>query len=590
MADKSVAEPIDEYQLLSPFWQMIRDIRAGTAAMRDAGRIYLPQMPAEGETTYLNRLKMSVFTNFYKKIVGTLVGKPLKDPVVLEDDVPEAIRDYMDNVDLLGTDLNVFSRNVLESAVDDGVTHILVDFPVTREEIPGAFPDGTLTREQERLLGVRPYAIHIKALDLIGWKYFVDSNGRKVLTQIRYKETVKRPDPESEFLQIFVERVRVYDAASEGVAAQVRIFEKQPKPQGSSQKVEDEWVLIASHPLSLDFIPLVTMYTNRAGFLSGTPWLLDLGYLNIAHWQSDSDQRNIVHVARVPILFSQGLGSDEEGPSSFTLEVGSGTMVKGPKGSDLKYVEHTGAGIAAGRTELQDLEERMQALGASVLVKTATGSETATGDIIDKAEEESELGLVARELESTLENMLDLFAQWLKLGQDSGGSVTVFKDFGISLGADKDLELLQKDRAAGDISRPTYWQAQQRRGVLPDDFDPEKEEELLDAESESLEFEDLESAGGALNRIGDTTGSADGHTHTLQDDGWTNEVNGHRHRWTPEGTVTSTTDDHNHALTRRSEAVAQLETQKDGEESDIDSDDGTQQGPAPAGERGGPPE
>jgi len=35
--------------------------------------------------------------------------------------------------------------------------------------------------------------------------------------------------------------------------------------------------------------------------MQAKPPLLDLAWLNVEHWQSASDQSNILHVARVPI-------------------------------------------------------------------------------------------------------------------------------------------------------------------------------------------------------------------------------------------------------------------------------------------------
>jgi hypothetical protein len=42
--------------------------------------------------------------------------------------------------------------------------------------------------------------------------------------------------------------------------------------------------------------------------MRGSPPLLNLALLNIKHWQSQSEQDNILHVARVPLLVAYGLG------------------------------------------------------------------------------------------------------------------------------------------------------------------------------------------------------------------------------------------------------------------------------------------
>lgn len=542
MANEKVRLESEEWNIMSPFWQMIRDIRAGTKAMRDAGKLYMPQEPAEGETAFFNRLSRSVFTNFYKKSVDVFVGRPLKDPVVLDDDVPEDIVELMDNIDLLGNDITVFARNILQQALDDGATHIIVDFPPT-DDITGDMPDGALTLEQENRFGIRPYAIHVKPLEAIGWKFEVALSGEKILTQFRYLEAVKRQDPDNPFAQITIERVRVHEPGL------VNVWENQaPKDKDA------DWVVVETHFTSLTFIPIVTLYANRVGFMLGSPTLLDFAYLNVAHWQSDSDQRNIVHVARVPILFGTGLGMGEEGQAAFTLEVGVSTMTKGPKGSTLTYVEHTGAGVKSGQDDLNDLVERMEAIASGFIVKRPAGTVTATGKVIDQAENESDLGLIARELESALENILDLFGVWMNKGEEAGGGVSVFKDFGVTIGASTDLDLLQKDRAAGDISLDTYWAEQKRRGILSDDFDPEEEKDLLDAEGPRDPI-DESTLQGESNAVGDQTGAADGHQHRLEDDGTTSEVDGHSHTWDPNGTQTGSTNGHSHPLPGRAAAV-----------------------------------
>src|SRR3546814_6971269 len=49
-------------------------------------------------------------------------------------------------------------------------------------------------------------------------------------------------------------------------------------------------------PPGFGTLPLVTVYAERTGYLTARPPLLDLAWLNLAHWQSSSDQRHILHV------------------------------------------------------------------------------------------------------------------------------------------------------------------------------------------------------------------------------------------------------------------------------------------------------
>jgi hypothetical protein len=491
--------------------------------MRAASRTYLPQEPKESETAYLSRLSRSVLTNIYKTTVQKLVGKPLRKPIVLNEDVPMELVAYADNLDNLGTDINVFARDWLEHAINDGLCHVLVDYPVADQDI---------TLAEERDQGIRPYTVLVPAKNLIGWKSAV-VNGQRELTQIRIKEKVYRDDPENEFAQLKVERVRVIEPGVQ------RVYEKREVENG-----QDEWVLASVGETTMQSIPLVTLYTNQMGFMIAEPALLDMAYLNVAHWQSDSDQRNILHVARVPILFGAGLTDDPD--EQVQLEVGPNSMTTGPLGSTLQFVEHSGSGIEAGRKDLEDLESRMGLLGLDLIVRRGQQtSVTATQRSLDQAEVDSALHQFARQLEMGLNQVFDYMAQWKALGKDAGGTVTVYQDFGLNSGDAETVKTLLDMRNAGEISRTTFWEQLKRHGLLPDDFDPQEEWDLLELESNTnLTGDDTEQ----FNRPGDVTGAAAGHVHVLEVGGLTNEVDGHRHSWHPDAATTGEAAGHVHQL------------------------------------------
>jgi hypothetical protein len=202
-----------------------------------------------------------------------------------------------------------------------------------------------------------------------------------------------------------------------------------------------------------------------------------LAWQNTAHWQSNSDQRQILHIARVPILFSAGLDDKKE------YTIGSDYMIKGPQGAELAYVEHSGAAISAGRQDLVDIEERMRIMGVEPLLQK-TGNVTATAKAIDSAAANSQLQAMTIGLGDAIENAFGFMANWANLEQ--GGSVKVNDDFGLSLQDQADLDALIKARQANDISRETLWAEFKRRNVLMDDFDPEAEADRLEDEGPPL--------------------------------------------------------------------------------------------------------
>jgi hypothetical protein len=533
MSEKTnpVAVPVHQYMEMRSDWNLVDTLWGGTRAMRRAGKKYLPPMTEEPEAAYDTRLKQSVLTNYYRDTIEKLVSKPLKQPITLKDDVPASIEQYRDNIDGQGTDLDVFTKQVGEDTLNHGLSYILVDFPRN---------DPNATIAQEKANNIRPYAVHYTATQVIGWKTEV-RNGKRVLTQVRIKEDSY--EDAGEFEQVEVHRIRVLEPGF------YRLYELKEIAEG-----KEDWILVDSYEVNvkgapLDFIPLIALYAAQTGFMTAEPAMIDLANLNITHWQSDSDQRNILHVARVPILFSAGLG-DSEAPVA-KLNIGATTFIKGQMGSDLKYVEHNGKGIEAGRQDLQDLEGRMAQLGLNMLVKGngRSGSATATARVLDQSEADSPLSMFARELEQALGKMLDYFGVFLGLGPDSGGTVEVFKDFSLTMRDAEDIKALGEMRARGDISQITYWEELKRRGLLSDEFDAETEIDLLDLEAPNREgFTEAELEQG--NMAGDETGEAEGHTHVLQANGWTNVVNGHRHKWEPTGAATGKAGDpaHQHPL------------------------------------------
>lgn len=458
---KTVRTPSAAYMRGAERRLLASTLMGGTAAMRKAGETFLPREYAEDTVAYAARLSRTTLFNAFSKTVVDMVGRIFAKPVQVGDDVPEAIEELCDNVDLTGRDLNTFAYEVALDAMACGVSFILQD-------MPPALPEGA-TRADEIATGARPYLVHIKAEDLIGWKTTTIA-GREVATQIRIVECVDEPDPKSPYEDAKVEQVRVIEVG-EGNCLWTTY----------RQDDEKAWAVHEVGTMAAREIPITPVYFSRCGFFEGKPPLADLAELNLAHWQSSSDQRNILHVARVPILFGSGWGEKD------TLTIGAGTFARATAAdSKLVYVEHSGAAIEAGRNDLKDLETQMQAMGLQLLINKPAA--TATGEIRDDAKENSALFMMADALEDALEAALAGMGAYI--GQPEGGSVNVNKEFGgISVGAvDQNTLLTMCER--GLISHETLLREMQRRGVLADDFDPEDEAEKLSAYDAAADGED----------------------------------------------------------------------------------------------------
>ena len=445
-------------------WQKVDACIGGTTSMRHAGRQYLMQHTEETDNAYLERLHKSVFTNFTRQTLNTWTGKPFSEKVRVSDSVPDQIEALLPDIDLCGNELQVFAREWFWKGLAYAFCHVLVEFPRLQERDPGV----PRTVADDITEGLRPYFVLIEPHNIIDARREV-VNGQERITHIRVKECVLVDDPEDPFGQIEVYRIRAYYAGAPGAKeGAVVLYEWQ---QGLDSKWL--WVEIDRYGFDFDGVPLVTFYANRSGFMEGRPHIEDVVDLNIAHWNSESDQVNILTVTRFPQLVAVGVSSDKG------LVVGPNKVIRlTDPGSDLKYVEHQGAAIRAGVEHIQSLEERIESYGTQFLRKQP-GRVTATARTLDTAEATSELQDVAIRFSDALNQALQLAAEWI--GLEDGGRVDIQTEFGITEGSPESLTVLHQSCDTGMISRQQYVRELQQRGVLSDLFKPEENETELAA-------------------------------------------------------------------------------------------------------------
>lgn len=428
---KEVAEPCEEYEDMLPDWNMVDALYGGTRRMREAGETYLPKFEAESPKDYEARLNQAVLFNQYAKACEGLTGKAFKKPVVLQDDVPEEVRGWAENIDREGRDINVFAKDFFLDAVRRGVSHFMVDFPRSTAQ----------TREEQRRTGERPYWIHMPAREIIGWQEAV-VNGQRVLTQLRRYHVVKVAA--GEWGTAPVERVTVYwvenPEAGKQAAAHYRVYEKKEVQGGGQTKnvwrpATDEDGNTIEGPLGISYIPLVTLYTNRTGFMQARPPLMDLAYKNVEHWQSSSDQRHILKWARFAILYLIGVDEEEGG----TIKYGPSTpIVMSNPEAKVGFAEHSGYGIEAGAKDLETLKEEMAYLALDPMLRKP-GNTTATARALDEAGSNSQLETWMDELKNAIETGLQYSAE--RGRESTGGSVKVNEDFAISV-SDNDAKMV----------------------------------------------------------------------------------------------------------------------------------------------------
>lgn len=302
----SVADQSPAVAAMQADWTLARALLGGTRAMRVAGKTYLPKWPDEEESAYQFRLSVSVLFPAYKRTVETLTGKPFSKAITRHDDIPAKIGEWLEDVDLQGRNLDAFAADQMEAALGYGLSGILVECPDAEKAGVKKNAEGVTTQAAEQEAGIRPYFVSIGPLQILGWRAERIKDSWRLM-QLRFTEKVEEPD--GPFATKCIEQVRVLEPGR---------WETHRKKDVNGVH---EWVLHEEGTTSLGFIPFVPVYGKRKGYMLGEPPLIEVAHLNVKHWQSQSDQDNLLHVARVPILAARQVGDQ------FKITAGAGVAV-----------------------------------------------------------------------------------------------------------------------------------------------------------------------------------------------------------------------------------------------------------------------
>lgn len=444
-------------QAIATQCRLIDDLRGGTDAMRAAGERHLPRRLLEEREDYDRRLACATLLPVLAETIKRMVGRVFAAPLQV-DGVPTWIEsEVLPDVDRQGRNLHVWAREWFDLALGYGLAHVLVDSPAAT----GA------TVAEQRTAGIRPYLVTVRPQDVLGWR---ETDGQ--LSQLRVQSS--RTEPDGDFGERTIEQVRVYEVG------RCDIWEKNAK---------GEWVRVETVVMGLKRIPLITLYTQRTGFMTAAPPLRELARLNVKHWQLQSSIDTLLDTATVPILVAAGFDDGDK------INIGAKQAVRVPMGGKLEFCEHSGAAIGSGTAALEKLELDMRQAGARLLEQRPGGGETKTAKQVGEEanNDNSDLGAMALQLQDTLTDVLDLVAEWR--GEAKGGMAKLQPNLEPDMEPTAVLESLQALHRDGIVSRPTVFQQAQMLGFLPEALKWEDEQARISEEGTGVGAGDRE--GGA---------------------------------------------------------------------------------------------
>ena len=375
--------------------------------LEEAAATYIPKNCYESDTAYSIRLSsaLSSFEPFYRSLKGITVGTALRKPITLADELSTPEWDsLLNNATLEGESITIFSRRLLDSAIDSGWAGILIDYPKV---------EGTLNLAQEKALGLRPYFQLVQCADVLGWQTTSETIqiGDQVkygerLTQLRIRDSVSEPDPEDEFHEITRPAVRVFDQPQSDGVVTCRLFVLRSENKGEQER----WTLEDETILGIPLIPFVPCYASAAdGFMRARPMLLDVARLNLNHWQTAADLAHSLHLTSSPTLVISGVQTAGEN-ADVSISPDKSLFLADPT-SKAEWIGAPSNGAEVMLQRLKELEIAMMRLApVQMQLKTSTGVEAAAAKKLDRAQSDSQLSVIVTQLEDALNQALAIAA------------------------------------------------------------------------------------------------------------------------------------------------------------------------------------
>ena len=382
-------------------WEIMTAVTNGTEYLRENSETFLPLEPREDYAAYLARVNRAVFSPYTQRLIRAAAGLILRKPISIEGD-PYWTEVFNKNVDGCGSDIDEYARRQAICALTYGHCHTLVDFPA---------PTDARTLAEERALNRRPYWIEIEPKNIYGWRLDRDSNYGS-LTQVRIAEKAVVPD--GDFGEKVYDQVRVIEPGRYRI---YRRDQQENQLQGSSAYPNSydqtttaggEYEIVEQGAFDLEDIPLITVYANKVETMSSRPPLLDIAYLNLAHFQRQADLIHSLHIASQPMLVMEGW-DDQTKDMAISVNYAMATQ----PGNKVYYVEPASSAFEAQSAEVQELQQQMSSLGISTLSQQKHVAESADARRLDRIDTNSMLAMVSMDLESGLQKSYDLAANYL---------------------------------------------------------------------------------------------------------------------------------------------------------------------------------
>jgi len=231
--------------------------------------------------------------------------------------------------------------------------------------------------------------------------------------------------------------------------------------------------------LRIDEIPMVPFFTGRRDgkTYKFDPPLRAAADLQLHLYRQESGLNYTTTLTAYPMLTGNGVKPERDAAGNIkALPVGPNVTLYAPPNADgsvgsWRYVEPSSNSLIFLSGYIKEIILNLRELGRQPLTASSSNLTTVT-TAFAAGKSKSSVKAWALMLKDSLENAYRITAKWM--GSDYLAKVMVYTDFDEFVDG-KDYEALSAARERGDLSQETYWEESKRRGMLSEEFTPERE-------------------------------------------------------------------------------------------------------------------
>lgn len=443
-------------------WLRARDVFAGEDTVKAAGERYLPKLDSQTPDEYVAYKARASFFNATARTVDGFVGLIFRrEPTVKLPErvsgVAGALRVFAEDVDLLGTSLYTFSKNIVGEVLTVGRAGTLVDWEGEGEQ--------------------RGYVVRYAAEQILNWRVS-RVNGRNLVTLVVLQE-VLADGGKDDFDIKEVEQLRVLrlatvpSATAKGKTEQRYIVEIWRKQQPKDKRKKPEWQKVETRiPLRLGkpltMIPFVFHGPRHSLPEVDKLPLADIIAVNLDHYRLNADYKHGLHFTALPTAWVSGFDK------AANLRIGSSTAwVTETPGATAGFLEFTGQGLTTFERAMDRDERLMAILGSRMLEEQKRVGETAEAIELRQSGENSVLMTLALSVSDSVSQVLR-WIYWWNSTEESPEAISedlvllqLNTDFSAKGLSSDELTAIVAAWQAGAISRETMFDLFRRGEVLP---------------------------------------------------------------------------------------------------------------------------